>query len=196
MDPPNGPRARTRNLGRQVDFRFYEVRFSVEVSKLKAALMGEKAGVKDILKGVSGAVSSGQILAIIGASGAGKTSLLDVLVGKVCCWWYMRLVQYPTRLQQLLLVFPNLESSTIDSIFCQIKVGAKGSTVTGGVIVNGMEISRSFSLENAAYVPQEDRLWSALTGVCVRALLHNALTALHRPTNEKTSVGKHRANRP
>lgn len=71
-------------LGRQVDFRFDEIRFSVDVSKVKAALMGEKAGAKDILKGVSGAVSSGQILAIIGASGAGKTSLLDVLVGKVC----------------------------------------------------------------------------------------------------------------
>lgn len=67
----------------QVDLRFHDIRFSVKVSKTKAALMGEKAGVKDILKGVSGAVSSGQILAIIGASGAGKTSLLDVLVGKV-----------------------------------------------------------------------------------------------------------------
>ena len=45
--------------------------------------MGGKAGVKRILRGVSGAVESGQILAIIGSSGAGKTSLLDVLVGKV-----------------------------------------------------------------------------------------------------------------
>lgn len=51
---------------------------------MRAALMSEKAGVKEILRGVSGAVESGQILAIIGASGAGKTSLLDVLVGKVC----------------------------------------------------------------------------------------------------------------
>lgn len=67
----------------QVDFRFHGIRFSVEVSKTKAALMGERAGVKEILRGVSGAVSSGQILAIIGPSGAGKTSLLDVLVGKV-----------------------------------------------------------------------------------------------------------------
>ncbi len=45
--------------------------------------MGGEAGIKRILKGVSGAVESGQILAIIGSSGAGKTSLLDVLVGKV-----------------------------------------------------------------------------------------------------------------
>lgn len=67
----------------QVDFRFRDVRFSVEVSKTKASLLGGKAGVKHILRGVSGAVESGQILAIIGSSGAGKTSLLDVLVGKV-----------------------------------------------------------------------------------------------------------------
>lgn len=66
-----------------MDFRFRDVRFSVEVSKTKASLMGGKAGVKHILRGVSGAVESGQILAIIGSSGAGKTSLLDVLVGKV-----------------------------------------------------------------------------------------------------------------
>lgn len=67
----------------KVDFRFHDIRFSVEVSKARAALMGEKQGEKKILKGVSGAVDSGQILAIIGASGAGKTSLLDILVGKV-----------------------------------------------------------------------------------------------------------------
>ncbi|CAM9549652.1 unnamed protein product [Pylaiella littoralis] len=110
----------------QVDFRFHDICFSVEVSKMRAALMSEKAGVKEILRGVSGAVESGQILAIIGASGAGKTSLLDVLVGK-------------------------------------IKAGTKGLSVTGDVIVNGEAMSRAFFLENAAYVPQEDRLWSALT---------------------------------
>ncbi|CAM9583250.1 unnamed protein product, partial [Ectocarpus sp. 13 AM-2016] len=110
----------------QVDFRFRDVRFSVEVSKMKASLMGGEAGVKHILRGVSGAVESGQILAIIGSSGAGKTSLLDVLVGK-------------------------------------ISAGTKGLDVTGDVTVNGKVMSKSFFLENAAYVPQEDRLWSALT---------------------------------
>ncbi|CAN0565058.1 unnamed protein product [Ectocarpus sp. 12 AP-2014] len=89
--------------------------------------MGGEAGVKHILRGVSGAVESGQILAIIGSSGAGKTSLLDVLVGK-------------------------------------ISTGTKGLNVTGDVTVNGKVMSKSFFLENAAYVPQEDRLWSALTG--------------------------------
>ncbi|CAM9811429.1 unnamed protein product, partial [Ectocarpus fasciculatus] len=110
----------------KVDFRFRDVRYSVQVSKTKASLMGGKAGVKQILRGVSGAVESGQILAIIGSSGAGKTSLLDVLVGK-------------------------------------ISAGTKGLEITGDVIVNGKAMSKSFFLENAAYVPQEDRLWSALT---------------------------------
>ncbi|CAN0188225.1 unnamed protein product, partial [Ectocarpus sp. 4 AP-2014] len=110
----------------KVDFRFRDVRFSVEVSKTKASLMGGKTGVKHILRGVSGAVESGQILAIIGSSGAGKTSLLDVLVGKV-------------------------------------SAGTKGLDITGDVTVNGKAMSKSFFLDNAAYVPQEDRLWSALT---------------------------------
>lgn len=78
----------------EVDFRFHNVRFSVELSKTKAAIMGGKAGLKQILRGVSGIVESGQILAIIGSSGSGKTSLLDVLVGKVClnnlCFWSFR----------------------------------------------------------------------------------------------------------
>lgn len=73
----------TTSAGPKVDFCFHEVRFSVDVSKVKAALTGERQGLKKILQGVSGAVESGQILAIIGASGAGKTALLDILVGKV-----------------------------------------------------------------------------------------------------------------
>ncbi|CAN0166070.1 unnamed protein product, partial [Ectocarpus sp. 8 AP-2014] len=109
-----------------VDFRFRDVRLSVEVSKIKASLMGGIAGVKKILRGVSGAVESGQILAIIGSSGSGKTSLLDVLVGR-------------------------------------INANTKGLHITGNVTVNGKAMSKSFFLENAAYVPQEDRLWSALT---------------------------------
>ncbi|CAM9546843.1 unnamed protein product, partial [Hapterophycus canaliculatus] len=118
---PRGSGARV-----QVDFRFHNICLSVEVSKAKAALMGGKAGAKKVLRGVSGAVDSGQILAIIGPSGAGKTSLLDVFVGKV-------------------------------------KAGTQGLSVTGDITVNGEPMSRSFFLENAAYVPQEDRLWSALT---------------------------------
>lgn len=67
----------------QVELRFRDVRFSVELSRTKAFFTGGKVGRKEILQGVSGVVGTGQILAIIGSSGAGKTSLLDILVGKV-----------------------------------------------------------------------------------------------------------------
>ena len=46
----------------------------------------------------------------------------------------------------------------------QIDGSTRGFNVTGDITVNGQPMSRSFFLENAAYVPQEDRLWSALTG--------------------------------
>lgn len=52
-----------------------------------------------------------------------------------------------------------------NSRLSQIKGGTNGLSVTGDITVNGEPMSRSFFLENAAYVPQEDRLWSALTGV-------------------------------
>lgn len=51
-----------------------------------------------------------------------------------------------------------------DLLDSKIKAGTNGLTVTGDVTVNGEIMSRAFFLENAAYVPQEDRLWSALTG--------------------------------
>jgi len=39
-------------------------------------------GEAPILKGVSGSVSGGQVCALLGPSGAGKTSLLNVLAGR------------------------------------------------------------------------------------------------------------------
>ncbi|CAN0151348.1 unnamed protein product, partial [Pylaiella littoralis] len=116
---------------KEVDFRFQDICCSVEVSKTKAVLMGEKNVVKEVLKGVSGAVGCGQLLAIIGASGAGKTSLLNVLAGKIKAG--------------------------------QVKARIKGLRVTGDVTVNGEIMSRVLFEKNAAYVPQEDHLWSALT---------------------------------
>lgn len=46
----------------------------------------------------------------------------------------------------------------------KVSADTKGLDITGSVTVNGQPMSKSFFLENAAYVPQEDRLWSALTG--------------------------------
>lgn len=41
--------------------------------------MGYTVGEKEVLRQVSGLVKPGQVMAIMGASGAGKTSLLDIL---------------------------------------------------------------------------------------------------------------------
>ena len=57
-----------------------------------------------------------------------------------------------------------LATSSLHTLHAQVKDGAKGASVTGDVTVNGVAMSKAFFLENAAYVPQEDRLWSALTG--------------------------------
>lgn len=45
----------------------------------------------------------------------------------------------------------------------------KGLRVTGDVTFNGEIMSGAFFREIAVYVPQEDRLWSALTGTSARA---------------------------
>eukprot|EP00168_Porphyra_purpurea_P009605 TRINITY_DN234_c0_g1_i12.p1 TRINITY_DN234_c0_g1~~TRINITY_DN234_c0_g1_i12.p1 ORF type:complete len:841 (+),score=343.96 TRINITY_DN234_c0_g1_i12:716-3238(+) len=42
-----------------------------------------RAGVRHVLRGVSGRVASGQVLAIMGPSGCGKTTLLNLLAGRV-----------------------------------------------------------------------------------------------------------------
>eukprot|EP00954_Amorphochlora_amoebiformis_P011251 880307-Amorphochlora_amoeboformis.AAC.1 len=60
---------------------FDDLKVSVSVPKWmpEFATPGVPGQTKHILKGISGRVSSGQVLAIIGASGSGKTTLLDTL---------------------------------------------------------------------------------------------------------------------
>ena len=57
------------NAGKDTTLAFRDVRF--EVGK------GDKR--KEILHGISGQVCSGEVLAILGPSGAGKTCLIDLL---------------------------------------------------------------------------------------------------------------------
>ena len=58
---------------------FEDIKYAVKVSALSAAITKTKAGTVKILQGVTGAVRSGEIMAIMGPSGSGKSSLLDVL---------------------------------------------------------------------------------------------------------------------
>lgn len=53
------------------------------MQRIQALACGRKEQAKTILQGVSGSALSDQVLAITGPSGAGKTSLLDVLAKKV-----------------------------------------------------------------------------------------------------------------
>jgi ATP-binding cassette subfamily G (WHITE) protein 1 len=55
-----------------IDIEFEDVAFSVSEGR---------KGRKQIVKGVSGKFKSGELTAIMGPSGAGKTSLLNILTG-------------------------------------------------------------------------------------------------------------------
>mmetsp|Transcript_10840 Transcript_10840/g.16461 ORF Transcript_10840/g.16461 Transcript_10840/m.16461 type:complete len:166 (-) Transcript_10840:1565-2062(-) len=65
-----------------------DIRFSVP-SKLdkndRASLLNEfeEKGRKPVLKGITGVAKPGQVLAIMGASGSGKTSLLNILAQRL-----------------------------------------------------------------------------------------------------------------
>ena len=52
-------------------------RYSIKVKDSKTKKMVDKV----ILKGLTGAIEPGRLTAVMGASGAGKTSFLNVLVG-------------------------------------------------------------------------------------------------------------------
>lgn len=51
-------------------------------SSLSTTNSADRPGYKTILTGVSGSVAAGNMLAILGPSGAGKTSLVDILSGQ------------------------------------------------------------------------------------------------------------------
>ena len=61
--------------GVEASLSFQNVKFSVSIPKSKT----EAAKVLHVLKGVSGSIKPGSMTALMGASGAGKTSLLNCL---------------------------------------------------------------------------------------------------------------------
>ncbi|CAB3376238.1 Hypothetical predicted protein [Cloeon dipterum] len=78
LDRVDGAEASTRSsssssLARTIDLGFTELSYSVK--------SGIKRESKAILKGVSGLFPAGELSAIMGASGAGKSSLMNVLAG-------------------------------------------------------------------------------------------------------------------
>eukprot|EP00730_Choanoeca_flexa_P013749 TRINITY_DN5663_c0_g1_i1.p1 TRINITY_DN5663_c0_g1~~TRINITY_DN5663_c0_g1_i1.p1 ORF type:complete len:667 (+),score=189.51 TRINITY_DN5663_c0_g1_i1:72-2072(+) len=62
---------------RQVDLVFKNVCYEVDVGK------GKNKSVKQILKNITGEVKAGEILSVMGASGAGKTTFLNMLAGRL-----------------------------------------------------------------------------------------------------------------
>ncbi|KAL7751228.1 hypothetical protein RI367_003434 [Sorochytrium milnesiophthora] len=60
----------------QMDIAFQDLSYNITIGK------GKKRLEKNILKGVSGRFGKGRLTVILGASGAGKTSLLNVLAGE------------------------------------------------------------------------------------------------------------------
>lgn len=62
---------------------FRDVRYSVMTKDPKAGFCSQEKTKKEIIRGVSGRVDPGQALAIMGASGAGKTTFLNILAGRI-----------------------------------------------------------------------------------------------------------------
>ena len=76
--------AKTRSNDEGLDLEWKNVNFSIVVKNKSKSSFGKPAyKKKEILQNVSGRVLSGQLLAIMGPTGCGKTSLLNILAARV-----------------------------------------------------------------------------------------------------------------
>lgn len=88
MDPtirqPSISRTSNRRSDERVTIRWENIRFETMVKDAeKSTVLAPVYKKKQILRGLNGSASSGQLLAILGPTGCGKTSLLNVLAGRV-----------------------------------------------------------------------------------------------------------------
>ena len=104
---------------------------------LQFADIGYSVGGRQILSSVTGCIQPGQIMAIMGASGAGKSTFLDILARK-----------------------------------------SKRGIVSGSLMVNGRQVSKSEYKAMVGFVDQEDTLMSTLT--VYETVLYSALLRLPR----------------
>ncbi|XP_040380034.1 ABC transporter G family member 37-like isoform X2 [Oryza brachyantha] len=96
---------------------FDNIRYSVDIPKETNVLGGTKDRL-EILKGVSGAFRPSMLTALMGCSGAGKTTLMDVLAGRKTGGYIEGTVHisgYPKKQETFSRVFGYCEQSNIHS---------------------------------------------------------------------------------
>jgi ATP-binding cassette subfamily G (WHITE) protein 1 len=95
---------------------------------------------------VSGTFKSGQLIAILGPSGAGKTSLMNILAG--------------VKLAQYYIFKPNADRLNYGSCFYILY---RKTGVEGRVEINGSERNLKTFRKQSAYITQQDHLLQDLT---------------------------------
>uniref|UniRef100_A0ACD6A143 Uncharacterized protein n=1 Tax=Avena sativa TaxID=4498 RepID=A0ACD6A143_AVESA len=96
---------------------FDNIRYSVDMQEVNKA-HGETKDRLDILKGVSGCFRPGVLTALMGISGAGKTTLMDVLAGRKTCGYTegtINISGYSKKQETFCRVFGYCEQSDIHS---------------------------------------------------------------------------------
>eukprot|EP00793_Prasinoderma_coloniale_P003518 PRCOL_00002892-RA len=113
----------------------------------------ETAGVGrfEILRGITGYIRAGEVSAVMGASGCGKTTLLDVLSGRATAGKVDGLLLYGG-------------GGGVDPADAHSGQGGDEGVVAGAASRGGLQRpSRRFLAENVGYVEQFDRLLPNLT---------------------------------